>query len=133
MVPSQSKGLYISDCPSTFTYMVGVPVCNLFTFLSLLSKRTVAFSISVNRAQEFWLNRYYDPFNPELHLYVFKSDASIHVLRSEGARTTAWSSLVGHIWDGWIYLFGNMQFDFWQAWDSDKGPVLRYDNTWIPT
>jgi hypothetical protein len=78
------------------------------------------------------LNRYYDPFNPELHLYIFNSDATLHVLRSEGSRaTTAWSSLVGHIWDGWIYFIGNMPFRFWQTWD--KGVVLQYDNTWTPT
>ena len=100
-----------------------------FPLLSVVS--TVAFSIFINLAQELWLNRYYDPFNPELDIYIYKSDASMHVLRSEGARTTAWSSLVGHIWDGWIYFIGNMQFRFWQA--SDKGPILRYSNAWTPT
>ena len=85
------------------------------------------FSISINRAHELWMNRYYDPFNPELHVYIFKSDPSIHVLRSEGARMTAWSSLVGHIRDGWIHFTGNMQFRFWQTWDN------RYDNAWTPT
>lgn len=87
----------------------------------------VAISISINRAQELWLNRYYDPFNPELHLYIFKSDASIHVLGLEGARTSAWSSLVGRIWDGWIYL----QFHFWQV--LDKSSVVRFDNARTPT
>jgi hypothetical protein len=73
------------------------------------------------------MNRYYDPFNPELHVYILKSDPSIHVLRSEGARMTAWSSFVGHIRDGWINFTGNMQFRFWQTWDN------RYDNAWTPT
>jgi hypothetical protein len=91
----------------------------------------VTFSISINRAQELWLNRYYDPFNPELHLYIFESDASIYVLGSEGARTMAWSSLVGQIWDGWIYFIGSMQFHFCRTWD--KGSVLRFDNARIPT
>ena len=89
--------------------------------------------MSINRAQELWLNRYYDPFNPELHLYIFKSDASMHVLRSEGSRTTAWFSLVRNFWDGWIYFIGDMQFRFWQAWESDMGTVLRYDNPRTPT
>ena len=90
----------------------------------------VASSISINRAQEFWLNRYYDPFNPELHLYTSKFGMS-PFLRSEGARTTAWSSLVGKFWDMWIYFIGSVQFCFWQTWD--KGAVLQYDNAWTPT
>ena len=87
--------------------------------------------MSINQAQEIWLNRYYDPFNPELQLYIFKSDASIYVLRSEGARTTVRISLVGNIWDGWIYFIGNILFRFWQA--VDEGPVLRYDKARTPT
>ena len=57
---------------------------------------------------------------------------SIHVVRSEGARTTEWSSLVEYIRAGWIYFTGNMQFHFWQAWDN-KDTVLRYENPWTPT
>lgn len=85
------------------------------------------FSISINRAQELFLNTYYDPFNPELHLYIFKSDASLHVLRSEGVRTP-WSLLVRHMWDRWIHFTGSI---VWQIWD--KGAVLQYDHTWTPT
>jgi hypothetical protein len=36
MVPSQSKGLHNSDYPATLTYMVGVPVCDIY-FSPLLS------------------------------------------------------------------------------------------------
>ena len=102
----------------------------IFVHFFLSSKHLLFLSISINRAQELWLDRYYDPFNPELHLYIFKSDATLHVLRSEGARTTVWS-LVGHIWDGWIHFIGNVQFCFWQPWHKDA--VLQYDATWTPT
>ena len=93
----------------------------------------INYSISINWAQELWLNRYYDPFNPELqaYLYISKSDMSIHDLRSESegaSRTAVWSSLAGRIWDGWIYFIGNMQFLFWP-----ESAVLRYDNAWTPT
>lgn len=83
---------------------------------------TQLFSISINRAQELFLNTYYDPFNPELHLYIFKSDASLHVLRSEGVRTTPWSLLIRHMWDRWIHFTGR-----------DKGAVVQYDHAWTPT
>ena len=57
MVPSQSKGLYIPDCPSTLTYMVGVPVCNLFTFLSLLSKRLLLLAyLSIGLKNFGWID-----------------------------------------------------------------------------
>ena len=82
----------------------------------------------MNWAQELWLNRYYDPFNPELHLYISKSE---HVLHSEGARTTSEPSFIRHMWNMWIYFVESIQFYFWQAWG--KGSVLQYHNTWTPT
>jgi len=107
------------------------PKVYIFLIILQLSFTWLVYRISINRAQELWLNRYYDPFNPELHLYIFKSDTSMYVLRSQGSRTTAWSSLVGRIWDGWIYFIGNMHFHFLQAWDKDA--VFRYDNSRTPT
>ena len=88
-----------------------------------------AFSTSINWAQELCLNRYYDPFNPELHLYVFNSQADTSI----PVRTTALSSLpvVGDIWNGWIYFIRDMQLRFWEAWDKDAD--VRYDNVWTPT
>lgn len=91
---------------------------------------TASCSLSITRARNLFFNAYYDPFNPELHLYIFKSD-SLHHLESS---STLWPNALLHAgseaWSTWFESLGDYYREYiGQFWTMD----LQLNNSWPPT
>jgi len=68
--------------------------------------------LSVNRARELFLNSYYDPFNPELHLYIFKYDTSLPLTDSSIPDQTISEVFLqkgGKVWYDWLSFWGHIK------------------------
>ncbi|KDR75369.1 hypothetical protein GALMADRAFT_552311 [Galerina marginata CBS 339.88] len=135
---SRGKGLFSIQYPylnsklprNNLRFYVTVILVQLFFFLLL-------YRIAINRARELFLNTYYDPFNPEVHLYVFNSDSSLY-LRDSKISGVSWYSLLQRFfraagektWYNWLHLIGDMPSYFWNIWNDDAIPQ---NMAWLPT
>lgn len=94
-------------------------------------------SISTARAKDIFLSQYYDPYYPELHLYVTRPDP----FRLSMAHTSHWSifsipdtfhregikGVVLDAWNGVAMSAWDWQQSLWEAWGTAE-PV-----SWPPT
>src|SRR5262245_14167061 len=87
-------------------------------------------SVATIRARDIFLTTYYDPFYPDLHLYITKPDTLRHSIVASLARVPSWSlltlreTLKRHGWkvvvkevlDRFILVISYWQRLAWEAW-----------------
>jgi serine/arginine repetitive matrix protein 2 len=103
-----------------------------------------AFRFATARARDIFLTTYYDPFYPDLHLYITKPDALRHSVVSSLARAPSWSlhslreTLRRHGWnvvvkeilDRLLLVVSDWQRQAWEAWGFED-QLLKI--SWPPT
>ncbi|CAA7259228.1 unnamed protein product [Cyclocybe aegerita] len=86
----------------------------------------VMYRLCMNHARNFFMNSYYDPFNPELHLFVFKSDISY-------LPAIPWPRLSvhrgGNLWHSGWHLIGDLQLYLGRIWSGG----IQQGSVWTPT
>ncbi|KAH9485264.1 hypothetical protein JR316_0002171 [Psilocybe cubensis] len=117
----------------------------MFRYVTIFTcERAVAYT--VNRISDYWarqryLNSYFDPFNPELYLYLSNSDHSLYLLDDDLSRTS-WTSyartlLIGGrtSWYNWLQVTRELPSYLWSMWASDPTESLTPQNgsTWLPS
>lgn len=90
---------------------------------------TALCSMSITRARNLFFNAYYDPFNPELHLYIFKSDSTLHLDSSSTLWPKALLRAGSEAWATWFESVGDYREYIWQFWTMD----IQQSNSWPPT
>ncbi|PPQ89523.1 hypothetical protein CVT25_012195 [Psilocybe cyanescens] len=129
-----SKSLGTASWRSSRRFWITMVLVNLI-FLVFI------FRISEHWANQRYLNSYYDPFNPELYLYVSKSDHSLYLLDDDLSRTS-WASYARTLFSGgrktwydWMRATREIQSYLWNIWtnDSTESPTPRNGSTWLPS
>lgn len=91
------------------------------------------------RARNTFLTTYYDPFYPDLHLYVSKPDTRHPMLSSSGTpwlsipdtlRHEGWKASTEQIWDNVSIMISDWQRLIWEAWGDDG---IGSNVAWPPT
>jgi hypothetical protein len=85
--------------------------------------------MSINRARNLFFHAYYDPFNPELHLDILKSDSTLHLHFSSTLWPKALLRVGSEAWAPWFGFVGDYREYIWQFWTKDIQP----SNSWPPT
>jgi len=88
----------------------------------------IMYRVSTARAKDIFLNTYYDPYYPELHLYVTKPDAfrlsMSHASRwsifsmPDTLRRGGWQTAVSEAWNGLSMMVWDWQNQAWDNWGA---------------
>jgi len=104
-----------------------VPVLFHCPFLRELFLTISICRVAVTRARNLFFKAYYDPFNPELHLYIFKSDNSLHLPRLDSS-STSWPRTLLSYGRSSLFDFVNIPSYMAQLWPMDE-----QNKVWPPT
>ncbi|KAF8904385.1 hypothetical protein CPB84DRAFT_665725 [Gymnopilus junonius] len=90
------------------------------------------YRLAINLTKRHFLNTYYDPFNPDVHLYLFNSDSSRPFTDSDFSGS--WYYLVirylgGKSWHGLLHFAKDIPSYFWNLWDDESVS----GSVWLPT
>lgn len=89
--------------------------------------------LSLDRARYLYLNNYYDPFHPELHLYVFKPDTSFRLSHMD-TPSTSWSMVLlqsgTRVWHTSLHFFRDLQLYIGQLWSGGVQQTAVWAPTW---
>ncbi|KAH9945686.1 hypothetical protein B0H21DRAFT_744238 [Amylocystis lapponica] len=98
--------------------------------------------ISVTRAKSMFLTTYYDPYYPDLYLYVDKPDTLYTSIPTSSCRSAyhtsdaiapiGWTDLVADMWSQTMCSVSQWQNQQWAAWSANH-PQRRGALSWPPT
>ncbi|PFH52024.1 hypothetical protein AMATHDRAFT_141155, partial [Amanita thiersii Skay4041] len=87
--------------------------------------------IALKQAREFFLNTYYDPFSPELHLYTIRPDTLRHIRSASFSSETCWITVfetlerdgwkaaIGTVWNSVFIFIYDLQRRMWEGWGQE--------------
>jgi serine/arginine repetitive matrix protein 2 len=95
-----------------------------------LSDSTLPSRISTARAKDIFLNTYYDPYYPELHLYATKPDTfrlsmahashwSVFTI-PDTLRRGGWKVAALEAWNGMAMAVWDWQMQVWDTWGTGQ-------------